>query len=286
MFVVMSGNGGVGSATARVLLDRGEPVTVVVRDPRGAPAVALRARGADLVVADAADVRATRDALRMGERALLVNPPAPVSDDTDAVEHRTVDAILEALDGADLEKVVAVSTYGARPGDGIGDLGTLWRLEDGLRSRSVPAAINRHAYAMTNWDGLVPVARKDGVLPSSLPADLRLPMVDPADLGVAAADRLQSGLDDVGLLDVEGPERSTPRDVAAVLSEMLGRSVEVQAAPSDALEAVFVGLGFSQAAAASYARMTRLTAADLELPEDPRRGTTTLREHFRALLRA
>ncbi|NUU13191.1 NAD(P)H-binding protein [Curtobacterium pusillum] len=282
MYVVMSGNGHVGSATAQELLDRGEPVTVVVRDT--AAARALRDRGAAVIVADAGDEDALRAAFRAGDRALLVNPPAPVSSDTDAVEHRTADAILGALDGSGLDKVVAVSTYGVQPGERIGDLGTLWRLEHGLREQDIPAAINRHAYAMTNWDGLVGAVRADGMLPSSLPVDLRVPMVDPADLGAAAADRLQSGLDDVGVQYVEGPERYTPGDVAAALADLLGRPVRVGSMPLDDLETAFAGMGFSDVAAVSYAEMTRRTAAGPELPEDVRRGRTTLREHFAALL--
>lgn len=282
MYVVMSGNGYVGSATARVLLDHGEPVTVVVRD--AGRATSLRARGAAVVVADAGDVDAMRDVFRTGDRALLVNPPAPVSGDTDETEHRTAGAILRALERSGLEKVVAVSTYGAQPGDRTGDLGTLWRFEQGLLRAGIPVAINRHAYAMTNWDGLVGAVLKDGVLPSSLPTDLRLPMVDPADLGVAAAERLRSDLDDVGVQYVEGPERYTPGDVAAVLSDLFGRPVRVRVTPLADLERMFAEAGFSDVAAASYAAMTRRTVVGLELPEDVRQGSTTLREHFTALL--
>ena len=50
-----------------------------------------------------------------------MNPLADPAGDTDAAEPRTVDTILDALEGSGLEKVVAVSTYGAQPGERIGN---------------------------------------------------------------------------------------------------------------------------------------------------------------------
>ncbi|WP_208856929.1 NAD(P)H-binding protein [Rathayibacter oskolensis] len=276
----MSGNGHVGSATAAALLDRGEAVTVLVRDTVAAER--LRARGAVVVTADASDEESLRRAFRSGRRALLVNPPADPSGDTDQAEHRTVDTILRALEGSGLEKVVAVSTYGAQAGDGIGDLGTLWRLEQGLVRQSIPAAINRHAYSMTNWNAYLPLVLDQGVLPSALPGDLRLPMVAPADLGAAAADRLRSSVEDARVLHVEGPDRYTPADVASAFATALDRPVALHVTPLDQLEQMFTGIGFSETAASSYAELTRRTVHGLHLPDDPRRGATSLHDHVAA----
>lgn len=283
MHIVMSGNGHVGAATAAALLERGEEVTILVRDT--AAADGLRTRGAAILTVDTRDEEALHRAFSIGQRALLVNPPADPADDTDEAEHRTVDTILRALEGSGIEKVVAVSTYGAQPGNGIGDLGTLWRLEEGLRRQPIPAAINRHAYSMTNWDGFVSLANEHGVLPTALPADFRLPMVAPADLGAAAADRLTSSIADTGIVHVEGPARYTPAEVAAELATALGNPVEPQVTPLDELEQMFEGVGFSRAAAASYAAMTRITVRDLQLPDNPRRGSTSLHDHIIEVVR-
>ena len=278
MYVVMGGTGHVGSATARALLRRGETVTIVTRNAHMASE--WTGAGAEIAVADAGDVTSLRTALRQGQRALLLCPPADPAGDTDVEEHRAIDVILSALEGSELEKVVAVSTYGAQPGRRIGDLGTLWRLEQGLAQQSVPAAINRGAYYMTNWDGYVDAARDSGVLPSMLPADLVLPMVAPSDLGEAAAERLLSSTDDVGVRFIEGPRRYTAEDVADAFAAALGRSVTVQQTPVELLDSAFAEMGFSPAAAASYANMTRLTVANLDLPEEPWRGSVTLQSHI------
>ncbi|MGK3954137.1 NAD(P)H-binding protein [Microbacterium sp. I2] len=282
MFVIMGGTGQVGSAVADALLRDGEDVTIVTRSAQSA--APWRARGASIAVADIDDAGGLRDVFRMGRRALLLNPPADPSEDTDAVEHRTVDNILDALEGSGLEKVVAVSTYGAAPGERIGDLGTLWRMERGLAQQEIPAAVNRGAYYMSNWNGLIDAARESGALPTMLPADLTMPMVAPADVGEAAAQRLVSDVDDIGIRYVEGPRRYTAADVARVLARQLNREVRLEVIPPEDLEATFTALGFSPAAASSYAGMTRLTIDGPELPDAPWRGSTTLEQYVKSVL--
>lgn len=283
MHIVMGGTGHVGSATAEALLRRGEPVTILTRDADAAEP--WRAKGAEIMVADAEDATSLRNAFSAGRRALLVNPPADPSGDTDVAEQRSVDNILEALVGSGLEKVVAVSTYGAQPGNRIGDLGTLWRLEDGLARQTIPAAVNRGAYYLSNWDGLAETVRKSGVLPSMLPGDFVIPMVAPADVGEAAAERLLSTVNDTGVEYVEGPERYTSAQVAAAFAAELGIPVEIETTPLESLEEAFSAIGFSSTAAASYAGMTRLTVDEPDLPDHPRRGPTTLRQYISALIR-
>lgn len=283
MYVIMGGTGHVGSATAEALLARGAAVTLVTRSADRAEE--WRAKGADIAEADVEDVASLRAAFRRGRRALLLNPPADTSTDTDAVERRTVAKILAALEGSGLEKVVAESTGGAQPGDRIGDLNVLWELEEGLRAQAIPAAINRAAYYMSNWDGQLDAVRRTGKLQTLFPADLALPMVAPHDLGQAVATRLSSSLDDVGVRYVEGPRLYTSEDVARAFSQALGRPVEVEVTPRDRWKQAFLGLGFSDAAAESYARMTAVAVdSGFDVSDDPLRGTTTLDAYIRDLV--
>jgi uncharacterized protein YbjT (DUF2867 family) len=283
MHIILGGTGRVGSATARALLRRGEPVTVVTRDARRA--ATLEAAGARTVVADVCDVETLRRVFRGGTRAFLLNPPADPSADTDAEERAHVAAIVEALDGSGLEKVVAASTYGARPGGRCGDLTVLHAFEEKLRAQSIPAAINRGAYYMSNWGGMLDPVRDSGRLASFFPADLRLPMVAPEDVGEAAAQRLLEPAGDTGLRHIEGPLRYTPRDVAEAYAEALGTPVEVEVIPREAWIETFHRFGFSDEAALSYACMTdAVVNGDTELPPDPVRGSTTLREYIQALV--
>jgi uncharacterized protein YbjT (DUF2867 family) len=283
MHIIMGGTGHVGSATAANLLARGEAVAIVTRN--AIRAADWRARRAEIIEANVDDVPSLRAAFQRGRRAFLLNPPADTSKDTDVVERRTVANILAALEGSGLEKVVAASTGGAQPGDRIGDLNVLWELEEGLRRQSIPAAINRGAYYMSNWDGLLDVVRREGVLPTMFPENTIIPTVAPRDLGHAAADRLSSSIDDTGVWYVEGPRRYSMRDVAEAFAAALGQPVELAITARAKWKDAFLDQGFSEPAASSYARMTEISVdSGFDLADDPWRGSTTLETYVRELV--
>ena len=181
MYVVLGANGHVGSAVAHCLLQRGNAVRVVMRSlDKGER---WRELGAEVSVADVRDEGALRSAFRQGSRAFVLNPTADPSTDTNAAELGTVRSILGALRNSGLEAVVAESTYGARPGESLGDLSVLYELEEGLKSQSIPYGIVRAAYYMTNWAGQLNSIRQERVLRTMFPADHKLPMVSTEDIG-------------------------------------------------------------------------------------------------------
>jgi len=284
MHIIIGGTGHVGAATARALLRRGEPVTVVTRN--AGHASDLRNAGAKIAVADVRDVPALRAILRTGTTALLLNPPAAPFTDTDAVERANAAAIVDAVTGSGLRNAVAVSTFGARPGAPCGDLTVLFEFEEKLRAQAVPVAVNRGAYYMSNWADMLDTVRHRGKLPSFFPADAAIPMVAPEDLGEAAARRLMTPGDQADVRYIEGPRRYTPRDVAAAFAHVLDRPVDVEVIPRHAWEQTFRQLGFSTEAACSYACMTG-TVLDEQgrWPATPVRGPTTLEDFIRGVLR-
>jgi uncharacterized protein YbjT (DUF2867 family) len=284
MYVIMGGTGHVGSETVAALINCEQAVTVITRDAnRARRFLAQRISGhVEYAEADVEDVPSLRTAFRCGRRALLLNPNAHPASDTDTVERRRVARILEALEGSGLEKVVAVSTGGAQPGERLGDLNVLWEFEQGLARQRIPSAINRGAYYMSNWDGPVASVHASGKLPTMFPADLPIPMVAPRDLGLLAAERLMSSVDDVGVRHIEGPARCSSSEVAAVLSKVLDRAVTLDVTPRGQLKPAFMSLGFSEPAAESYARMTAACIDNrFEQSDDFIRGTTTLEAYFR-----
>jgi uncharacterized protein YbjT (DUF2867 family) len=282
MHIILGATGHVGSAAADTLLDRGEPVTIVTHDPaKDAP---WRARGAEVAVVDVHDSAALNAVFRAGTTAFLLNPPADVSIDTDVEEHATAASIAAALAGSGLSKVVVESTYGAQPGERCGDLNILYDFERAVQAQGIPADINRAAYYFSNWDAALETARDEGVVHTMLPADLKIPMVAPRDLGRAAADLLmREGTS--GLHHVEGPELYSPADVAAAFADALGRPVRAAVTPRDEWEQAFRDMGFSPEAAQSYTRMTEVSMDEgFTTPDNPVRGSTTLRAYVEALV--
>jgi uncharacterized protein YbjT (DUF2867 family) len=277
MHIIIGGTGHVGSATARALLRRGEPVTVVTRN--AGHASDLRDAGAKIAVADVRDVPVLRAILRTGTTALLLNPPAAPFTDTDAVERANAAAIVDAVTGSGLRKAVAVSTTGARRGERCGDLTVLFEFEEKLRAQAVPVAVNRGVYYMSNWVEMLDTVRHRGKLPSFFPEDLVIPMVAPDDLGEVAAQRLLEPVDRTDTVYIEGPRRYTPRDVADAFALALGRPVDVEVAPRHAWEQTYRQLGFSPEAARTYACMTGTVLDEQDRwPDNAVSGATTLEE--------
>jgi uncharacterized protein YbjT (DUF2867 family) len=272
--LILGGTGNVGSAVARELLSCGETVTIVTRDKKhAAPLKKLKAK---VVVADVLDVDAIATATAAVDRVFVLNPPADRSGDPPVDERKTLAAILDAVRTASPEFVVALSTYGAQPGERIGDLGVLYDLEQALAELPTPGVIVRAAYLMTNFAPLLDTAGRDGVVPTFFPPDFALPMVAPVDVAGVIADKL-TGEPTRGIVHVEGPARPTFADVAAAFAKAMRRPVRALAIPRDRGHHALAQKGFSDAAADAFAAMTEATlAGDFPAPAGVVRGPTTL----------
>ncbi|RCW86477.1 NmrA family NAD(P)-binding protein [Phyllobacterium bourgognense] len=281
MFIVLGATGHVGSEVANALLADGESVTVVTRSEKKARD--WQGKGANAAIVDALDRERLAAVFRRGKRAFLLNPPAAVSTDTDVEEHETVQAIVAALDGSGLEKIVVESTYGAQPGERCGDLNVLYDFEQALTKLPIPVTVQRAAYYMSNWDAMLKPA-SGGTLPSMFQEEFVLPMVAPADLGKAAARFLREPPEKTGIHYVEGPQRYSIGDVARAFSNVLGKPVKVVVTPREGWVGAYRKLGFSEAAARSYARMTGATLDGAAMPDHPVRGTTSLQAYIAGLV--
>lgn len=290
MHIILGGTGHVGSALVKYLVNAGEPVTVVTHDPKKTGSIGKAQhdvpQDAKVALADVRDVLALREVFQQGTRLFLLNPSAAPATDTDAEESSTVKSIMQALEGTRFEKIVAESTYGAQPVKRAGDLGILYDLEKALEAQPVPFSVIRAAYYMSNWDAALKTAQDEGVIDSMYPADFKLPMVAPQDLGECAARLMTEPVGKTGLVYVEGPEQYSPGDVAAAFAEALHKPVSVRVAPREKWEEAFKAMGFSTAAARSYAAMTGLTLDQHYdvVPEAPVRGRTSLRAYVQALV--
>lgn len=283
MDIILGATGHVGSEVAKNLISRGENITVVTHDPDKKEAWTMR--GAEVAVVDIHETEALAKLFQTGQRLFFLNPPADPSLDSVKEEKITMYSILEALKDSGIEKVVAESTYGAQPGDGIGDLGVLQEMEEGLKELGVSTTILRAAYYMSNWDHFLESAKSESQIYTLYPLDFKIPMVAPADIGKVAAELLQAPLSSEGIYHIEGPEKYSALDVAKAFSKALGKEVTVKVLSEGEWEPWLLKMGFSQIAAESMIRMTEITLAeDYEVPSSPIRGTTTLEMYIHSLV--
>jgi len=82
------------------------------------------------------------------------------------------------------------------------------------------------------------------VIPSFLqPVGKPVPMVATADIGREAAELLQTTWKGRRVIDLEGPRRVTPDEIAATFAELLGHPVRMEAVPRETWEPLFRSQG-------------------------------------------
>jgi uncharacterized protein YbjT (DUF2867 family) len=163
--------------------------------------------------------------------------------------------VAAALTAARVAHVVFLSSVGAQHEHGTGIIGSLYYPEQILKKTGLPVTFVRAGYFMENWAPVLPTVKKDSVLPSFLSADKKIPMIAAHDIGVAAAQALLDGPRGTRVIELSGPVDASPNDVAGVLSELLGRKIQVAEAPLDAVVPTFKSFGLSDNIATLYRDM-------------------------------
>jgi uncharacterized protein YbjT (DUF2867 family) len=284
MFIIAGVTGHTGKVVADTLLEQGKKVRVVVRSAdKGAP---FAARGAEVVVASLEDEVAMARAFGGAAGAYLLSPPAMTSPDMVAERRPMLDALARAAKAAKLPHVVLLSSIGAQHAAGNGPIKVLHHAEQVLGAATAVTAV-RAGYFLENWAGVLPLARKDGVLPSFLPAARPVPTVATPDIGRVVAEALVAGARGRRVIELSGPTDPTPNAVADAVSRVFGRPVKVQEAPLAAVVPTFTSFGVSEGMARlfqeMYAGIIDGTVAWELRDAEPVRGRIGLDEGLRAL---
>ena len=242
MYAVMGVTGQVGAAVAENLLAQGKKIRVVVRNPEKAASWAER--GAEIAVAEYTDAAALTEAFRGTEGVFGMIPPyfAPAPGFPEA--RAVIAAIKAAIVATRPGRAVYLSTIGAQRGERTGLLMSLHILEEELSRVGVPSAFLRAGWFMENslWD--VPSAKNEGKIYSFLqPLDKAFPMVATADIGRVGAETLLETWTENRYIEVAGPKKYSPLEVAAAFSKVLGREVKAVVVPQETWAEVFVKQG-------------------------------------------
>ena len=241
MYAIMGITGQIGSVIGRTLLAAKQPVRAVVRDAGKGQVWADR--GCEIALANIEDTASLTTAFRGAEGVFVLVPPnfdpAP-----EFPEARAIAAALRtALEAARPARVVYLSTIGAQASQS--NLLTQHTIiEATISELPTPITLLRPAWFMENssWD--VAPARGQGVIPSFLqPLDKAVPMVATADIGKVAAALLQETWSGHRVVELEGPRRVTPNEIAATFAKLLGSSVRMEVVPRESWEALFKSQG-------------------------------------------
>ncbi|KAK0760495.1 hypothetical protein N5P37_006689 [Trichoderma harzianum] len=192
--------------------------------------------------ADLLDSKALAKAIGDAHTVQIILPPSPQAKDPAEEMRRGIESLASALEEARPKLVLAISDYGAHITNDIG-MPTLCRtFEERLSKLDCHKVFLRSAEHMQGWGRAVPRAIESGTLPSFHdPLDMVFPTVSAPDVGAIAADILLRPASDnlVEIVHAEGPRRYSANDVAAVLSELLGRTINAEAVPRSRWKGAF-----------------------------------------------
>ena len=280
MIVVTTPTGNIGHHVVRHLLDAGERVRVVVRDASKLPQ-AVRDE-AEIIEGSHGDAAVVDRAFHGAEAVFWVAPPNPSKTLDDTYQNFTRPAA-EAIRRHRVARVVVVTALGR---------GTAWQDRAGLvtaSARMVDRLIDTgaavRALAMPGFmeNALQQVGPiRGGQMFGPLDPDRKVPHTATRDMGALAArllqDRSWTGHEDVPVL---GPEDLSFNEVAAIVSEVIGREVRFQQIPLDGFKAQLMGRGMPEPFAQGYVDMMRAKNEGMDNVagrDAPGRTPTTFRQ--------
>lgn len=253
MFAVAGVTGRTGSVVATTLLERKQPVRVIVRTSENGDA--WKAKGAQVAVASLQDADALTKALSGVAGAYLLVPPHDKVAQYMEDRKTLTDVIVSAVESSGLRHVVLLSSLGAHLVTEIGPIRALHYAERRLGPVAQSLTILRAPYFMENWAAVLDTARTQGVLPSFLSPSRKIPMIAVRDIGHIAAECLLDQPKGRRVLELSGPQDYSPEDVATVMGRHLHRHVKVQPLPLSTAISTFTAMGCSEDVARLFEEM-------------------------------
>ena len=241
MFAITGITGNVGGEVARNLLAANRPVRAVVRDARKSAEWA--GFGCEVAIADIGDVAALTDAFDSAEGVFVLVPPSfdPLPGFPEA--RRIAANLKAALETTRPGRVVYLSTIGAQAAQ-TNLLSQHTIIESVLREVAIPITFLRPGWFMENARWNVAEATTTGVIASHLqPLGKPVPMVSTVDIGRVAAGLIQETWSGHRVVELEGPQRVTPNEIAMTFAKLLGRAVRMETVPRENWERLFRSQG-------------------------------------------
>jgi uncharacterized protein YbjT (DUF2867 family) len=228
-YVVVGATGAQGGAVATALLAKGSPVRAVVRRPQSAGARRLAEQGAVLAVADLDDPRTLATAFADAAGVFALTTPFERGPDEEVTQGRS---IIEAAVAAEVPHLVFSSVASANRHTEIPHFESKAVVEAALVDSQVPTTIVGPTYFYDNLLGGLDEVR-GGVLELAIPADVALQQLSRSDLGQFVAAIFDDPQRHVGARIDIASDDPTPADMAAALSDRLGREVRLRTVEPD-----------------------------------------------------
>ena len=279
MIVITAPTGTIGGQVLERVIDSGEPIRVIVRDPSRLP-TATRDR-VEVVQGSHGDARVVDEAFAGADAVFWLAPPNPRAASLDAVYVDFTRPACDAVRRHGVRRVVGVSALGCGVTGRAGLVTATLAMDDLISATGVSYRALTMPSFMDNVLRQAEAIGERGVLFGPISPDRRAPTVATRDIAEVAARLL---LDDTwtgqGSVPVLGPEDLSFSEMAEIMADVLGRPVRYEQVPLDAFRAGLIAAGWSDAMAEGMADMMRAKDEGLDNAE-PRTAESTTPTTFR-----
>jgi uncharacterized protein YbjT (DUF2867 family) len=256
MIVITTPSGQIGRQVLGNLLDSGEQLRVIARDPSQLPAEVRE--DLDIVEGSHGDAAVVDKAFAGADAVFWLTPADPRAPSVDAAFAGFTRPAAEAFHRHGVGRVVGVSMLGrgtpwaGRAGFVTGSLA----MDDLIAASGVAYRALANPYFMEDTARQAESIKNQGLFSYPIAGDRKLPAVATRDIAAAASrlllDASWSGAGEVPLL---GPEDLSYNDMAEIMSQVLGKDVRFRQITFEAYKDRFIRLGVSDAMAQGYSDM-------------------------------
>jgi uncharacterized protein YbjT (DUF2867 family) len=255
MIVITTPTGDIGHQVLDRLLDSGEAVRVIARDPARLPE-RVHAR-AEVVAGSHGDADVITKALAGADRLFWLVPP-PGFRHQGSAERYYLDFTRpagQALAGRGV-RVTAISTLGHGYRGQAGLLSAALAMDELMEGTGTAYRTLALPFFMENLLRSASEMAEEGTFTMANTADRPLPVIATRDIAAAAAALLlDSSWDGQASVPLTSPDNLTPDEMAEVISDVLGRPVRYRQVAVADYQAAFVRRGASPAMAQDFAEM-------------------------------
>ncbi len=185
MIVITTPTGDIGHQVLENVLDSGEPIRVIARDPSRIPAH-IRGR-VDVVQGSHGDLDVVTKAFAGADSVFWLVPPNPHADSLDNVYLDFARPACEAFTSEEVSRVVGVSALGRGWPKPTGQVSATLAMDDLIASTGVSYRALTMPSFMDNMLRQVPAIKSQGMFFSPISADRKLPTCATRDVAAVAA---------------------------------------------------------------------------------------------------
>ena len=279
MIVVTTPTGKIGSQVVKHLLAANEAVRVIVRDPaKLAPEVHGKV---DVVQGSTDDENVLSRAFEGAESLFWVVPPSFQTNNATEYYLQFTRPACRAIKSQRVKRVVGVSGLGRGMASDAGPVTAAFVKDAEIESTGVDYRALWCPGFMENMLSHVEPIKHQGMFFLPSPPDLKIPHVATRDIASSGAKLLlDKSWTGQGGLAVLGPEDLSFNDMAAIMTDVLGKPIRFQQIPGEAYKAQLMKFGANEVFAQGLVNMYAAKGEGLDNAE-PRTAENTTPTSFR-----